>query len=236
MADEVQAQRDYYARTAQHYDAMHVQSRDEHGVALSAFAGLVSELGAVSILDVGAGTGRALDRLAALLPQASLLGVEPVRELREVGHARGIAPDRLIEGDALNLPFADGSFDFVIETGALHHIPTPARAVAEMARVARRGVMISDSNKFGQGSAITRFAKAVIGRLGLWNAMIWLTTRGKMAKWSEGDGVYYSYSAFDDFDVLRAKFPRVYMMNTVPAHGFDLRRGSSHVCLIAMTD
>ena len=66
--------------------------------------------------------------------------------------------------------------------------------------------------------------------------MIWLTTRGKMAKWSEGDGVYYSYSAFDDFDVLRAKFPRVHMMNTVPAHGFDLRRGASHVCLIAMRD
>lgn len=54
-ASQVAAEREYYARTAQHYEAMHVGGVDEHAVALASFAGLARLRGAGSVLDVGAG-------------------------------------------------------------------------------------------------------------------------------------------------------------------------------------
>jgi SAM-dependent methyltransferase len=50
----------------------------------------------------------------------------------------------LVRGDAENLPFQDGSFDYVFVHDGLHHIPTPERAISEMARVARRGLLVTE--------------------------------------------------------------------------------------------
>ena len=116
---------------------MHIRQADEHGKALGAFVGLAEAFGPVgSVLDVGAGTGRAIEKLKARWPKAKIIGIEPADALREVGHKKGIGYDELVAGDALDLEFRDDSFDFVIETGALHHIKTPIDAVKEMARVA----------------------------------------------------------------------------------------------------
>jgi SAM-dependent methyltransferase len=43
------------------------------------------------------------------------------------------------QGDALKLPFADGSFDRVIASEVLEHIPDDESAMAELARVLRPG-------------------------------------------------------------------------------------------------
>ncbi len=54
----------------------------------------------------------------------------------------------LIEGDALALPFADGSFDVVMSVCAIEHFDDGAAALAEMARVLRPGgdlVMSADA-------------------------------------------------------------------------------------------
>lgn len=229
-------QRAYYERTAEHYEAMHVRPDDEHGRALARFADLARRMEAVSVLDVGAGTGRALQLLGAALPGVKLVGVEPSAALRSVGHSKGISEDALIHGSGEALPFEDGAFDFVIETGMLHHVPEPAKVVAEMLRVARRGVMISDSNKFAQGAKWLRLVKALVDRLGLWKPFIWLQTRGRMAKWSEGDGVFYSYSVLDNFEQVRARFPQIELAATVPMTGSSLRRDAGHLCLIATSN
>jgi SAM-dependent methyltransferase len=42
-------------------------------------------------------------------------------------------------GDAQSLPFADASLDIAVTSYSLHHISDPARVIAEMARVVRRG-------------------------------------------------------------------------------------------------
>jgi SAM-dependent methyltransferase len=236
MIDDVQAQRDYYARTAEHYDAMHVSEGDEHTVALAAFCGLATLRTPASILDIGAGTGRAVTYLQARWPQCRVVGVEPVAALRAVGHERGIAPDVLIEGDVLKLDFADDAFDYVIQTGVLHHVADPAAAVAEMMRVARVGIMLSDSNRYGQGSRPARIAKDVLRRLRLWRPFIYAQTRGRMSKWSEGDGLYYSYSLFDNLAQIRRKFPRVTVMNTQDIDGTDARFGSAHAMIFALKD
>jgi ubiquinone/menaquinone biosynthesis C-methylase UbiE len=227
-------QRAYYARTAEHYDAMHIRSDDEHGIALAAFVGLARLKDVSSILDVGAGTGRALQVLQEQLGDINLMGVEPVKELRQIAYERGISPSNLVEGDALALPFSDNAFDFVIETGVLHHLREPSKAVKEMVRVAKRGVMISDCNKFGQGSRLGRRLKGIVRFFGLWNLVIWVQTRGTMTKCSKNDGVFYSYSVFDDYQLLTKKFPRIFVMNSTPLFGTDLRVGTSHVVVFAL--
>jgi ubiquinone/menaquinone biosynthesis C-methylase UbiE len=234
IPNEVSEQRRYYERTAQHYDSMHVDARDEHGKALNAFMGLAEVFGPVtSVLDVGAGTGRALKKLKDRWPDARVIGVEPVDALREVGHKNGLLPTQLISGDALHLDFADNSFDYVIETGVLHHIAEPGLAVREMARVARKGLMISDTNNIGQGGAASRAIKYLIKSAGLWPAFVWLQTGGKMYKMSEGDGVFYSFSAYDCIDSFQVKFPNIHYMNTMRSAGVNIYRGSPHVMLFA---
>jgi ubiquinone/menaquinone biosynthesis C-methylase UbiE len=145
----------------------------------------------------------------------------------------GISNDDLRECDALQLPFDEDSFNWVVETGVLHHIRHWPKAVAEMARVARHGVLISDTNDIGQGSPRTRTLKMLIKKLGLWTASVWLQTNGKMSKWSEGDGLYYSFCAFDALPLLRGKFAQVQVMNTQGSGGADVLNAVSHVAIVA---
>ncbi len=62
---------------------------------------------------------------------------------RTRGERYGISYD-LVRGDAENLPFADGSFDYGFVHDGLHHLPEPERAIAELARIARRGIMVTE--------------------------------------------------------------------------------------------
>src|SRR5206468_4241441 len=48
-----------------------------------------------------------------------------------------------VEGDATALPFPGEQFDVVVCRFAFHHIDEPARAAAEMARVARPGATVA---------------------------------------------------------------------------------------------
>lgn len=61
--------------------------------------------------------------------------------------ARKWAPEvPLVRGDALRLPFADGSFDFATCCMFLHHLETGAAVgvIREMERVTRRGWIVAD--------------------------------------------------------------------------------------------
>ncbi len=230
----IDTQRDYYEQTAAAYDARHVGAADEHGKALVAFMALAELAGPVaSVLDVGAGTGRAVKILKDRWHAATILGVEPVAALRNEAIRNGLSCHEIVEGDALLLEFADESFDYVIATGVLHHIQDPGRAVREMVRVARKGVMISDSNNLGQGNPAARLGKFLVKTAGLWRALIWLQTRGRMHKFSEGDGIYFSYCAFDAIKNLRPKFPVIHVLNTQPYAGFNPYRGAPHVMIFA---
>jgi SAM-dependent methyltransferase len=163
-----------------------------------------------SVLDVGSGTGRALVHLKKL-PELRVRGVEPVQALREAAYAKGISPDELTSGDATALPFADGSFDLVCETGVLHHVAKPDKAVREMLRVARKAIFISDSNNFGQGSALSRLVKNALRLGGLWEAANYLRTGGRGHHESAGDGIFYSYSVFNQLPLIRAACERVHL-------------------------
>ena len=234
MSNETEKQRQYYAETAAKYDDMHMDGDGEHHIALGWLSSLIGLKNIQSVLDVGSGTGRVL-RTLDTQSGVRVVGIEPVEALRKQGHATGIAPDHLVDGDALNLTFADNSFDLVCEFAVLHHIKDHRRAVSEMCRVAKRGVFISDSNNFGQGGFVKRSTKQTLHCLGLWPLYDRMATRGKGYHWSQGDGVYYSYSVFDDVPVLQKKFRKLHFLST-KSSGPNLYRSAPHVAIFATND
>ena len=227
---EIELQRDYYARTASVYEELHVQDGDEHFFALAWLAALIGHYGFRSVLDVGSGTGRGLIYLKTMFPDLKVVGVEPSPELRRVGHDKGLSQEELIDGDAMSLAFANGSFDLVCEFGVLHHVKFPRQMIGEMLRVAKSGVFISDDNHFASGSLPNQITKRFLRNIHLWRAAYWLRTGGKCYGISEGDGLSYAYSVFDDYDYISSKCEHVHMVNT-RGNGADLFRSAQNVAL-----
>ncbi len=209
--DIAEEQQRYYTRTAGKYDDLHLHEKDEHYFALSLLRGVLDYLDARSILDIGSGTGRALIYLKNKRPDLKIIGVEPVTALREVGYTKGLSKDELVPGDAQQLAFSDGEFDIVCEFGVLHHIRDPARVVAEMLRVAKKAIFISDANNFGQGSVLKRGIKQTLHTFGMWRLARYLW--GDIL-YSEADGISYSYSVFDNYKQIRCQCSPIYLFNT----------------------
>lgn len=197
--DAAARQAAYYAATASEYNVAHLELDEENNLAIDEVVRLIAGLDVRTVLDVGSGTGRAIDRILEQRPDISTFGVEPVAELVDQ-----TAPSEasLVQGSALALPFADNSIDVVMETAVLHHLRDPSIAVAEMMRVARCAVFLADSNRFGQGRFAARVVKLLLYKSGLWAPLVMLRTRGRGWFWSEGDGLFYSYSTYDSFDAL----------------------------------
>jgi len=232
--EEVSKQRDYYRRTAGEYEAMHLAEGDEHYVALAFLSALITHHGFKSVLDVGSGTGRALAYLKARHPDVRFVGIEPVKELREVGYRAGLSVAELVDGDALALPYAAGEFDLVCEFAVLHHVRTPSRVVTEMLRVASRAVFISDCNNFGQGGRLARALKQALDAVGLWPLANWIKTRGRGYSESEGDGLFYSYSVFNDLPSIRRACRKLHLLNTAGGPSGNLYRTAPHVAVLGI--
>jgi ubiquinone/menaquinone biosynthesis C-methylase UbiE len=216
----VEIQRRYYTERAERYEQMHAHEGSEEDFSLRFCLLLLQMLGARSLLDVGSATGSGLRKLQESMPGLSICGVEPVaaliREAERGGHPACI-PILQASGEAL--PFADGSFDVVSEFGILHHVANPNAVVGEMLRVASKAVFISDSNRFGQGSFSLRLIKLALYKLGLWGAYDYLRTGGKRYQLSEGDGLYYSYSVYDSFDLVSKWADRVILVPMASPQG-----------------
>jgi SAM-dependent methyltransferase len=91
------------------------------------------------VLDVACGAAHATEQAAPHVRQ--VVGIDITPALLHVGaqrlHEAGVDNVLLQEGNATALPFVDESFDLVMCRTAIHHMPDPQRAVAEMARVCR---------------------------------------------------------------------------------------------------
>jgi SAM-dependent methyltransferase len=205
-----QLQRAYYERTSRHFDEWHLQAMDEHHSALQWIDFLFPKDKIGSILDVGAGTGRAIQFFRDSGRQ--ITGAEPSSAQIAQAVKKGIAPGHIVQADGAALPFADGSFDAVCEFGMLHHADRPERVIGEMLRVARKAVFISDSNRFGQGGIVAKISKLVLYNMGMWKLIERLRTGGKGYHVSERDGLFYSFSVYDHLEQISQAAEHVWLL------------------------
>lgn len=119
------------------------------------------ELGGRSVLEVSCGHGGGASYLARTLRPARYTGLDLNREgigfCQKRHRVDGLS---FIQGDAENLPFADGAFDVVINVEASHCYPDFPRFLAEVARVLRPGghFLYADF-RFGEGPAGGDFSR-----------------------------------------------------------------------------
>ncbi len=231
--NEEELQRAYYSRTAQAYNEMQVHEKDGHFLALCFLVGVLEHLEIGSVLDIGSGTGRALAYIKKQKPGIRAIGIEPVDELRKVGYDSGIDENELLAGDATRLQFKDKEFDLVCSFAVLHHIRKPDDVIAEMLRVAKKAIFVSDANTFGQGSAGLRVVKQAINFFGLWRVANFIRTRGKGYTISEGDGLAYSYSVFDNYKQIKEHCGRIHLLN-LTGDSINPYRTSDQVALLGI--
>jgi len=88
------------------------------------------------VLDVGCGDGT-IDRIIqSRRPDVEIQGVDVL--------VRASAQIPVTQFDGKNLPFDDGSFEYVMFIDVLHHVDDQSRLLAESSRVAKNGLIIKD--------------------------------------------------------------------------------------------
>ena len=104
----------------------------------------VNLLPGTRVLEVGVGTGLALPRYA---PDKRITGIDLSADMLELARARVKADglsnvEALLEMDAEQTSFEDGSFDVAVAMFVASVVPNPRRLLAEMRRVVRPGGQI----------------------------------------------------------------------------------------------
>jgi phosphatidylethanolamine/phosphatidyl-N-methylethanolamine N-methyltransferase len=106
--------------------------------------------GEQSVLDLGIGTGVSLNYYPA--DRGRIVGVDlsagMLRECRKKIRERGLNRVSVFQGNALNLPFADSTFDMVFISHVISVVSDPIQLVREAQRVAKEGARIVIVNHF----------------------------------------------------------------------------------------
>jgi SAM-dependent methyltransferase len=129
------------------------------------FAPLVLRPG-LNVLEVGCGTGDFLRLLASLLSSGTAAG-EDLSETM-IAEARQRSAENIDNlsfrvGTVLDLPFPAASFDRVLATQLLVHVPDPAKALMEMKRVLAPSGMISIT-EVDWGTLVVQSSEGELGR------------------------------------------------------------------------
>lgn len=104
----------------------------------------VAAVGPATMLDAGCGEGFVAQVLLDRMPELRIVGCDlSPRAARQAARQNPAA--RFAAASLLALPFPDGAFDVVGCFEVLEHLPRemPERALRELARVARRAVVLS---------------------------------------------------------------------------------------------
>src|SRR5205814_4952916 len=93
------------------------------------------------VLEIGLGYGT-LGQLIATRGadyHGADIASEPVGMMRQRLSWLGLPKDQVVQASVLELPFADGAFDYVYSIGCLHHTGDLERSVQEVYRVLAPG-------------------------------------------------------------------------------------------------
>jgi demethylmenaquinone methyltransferase/2-methoxy-6-polyprenyl-1,4-benzoquinol methylase len=110
-----------------------------------------------SALDVACGSGKLTAELARIVGgKGRAVGLDFSAQMLDV--ARRDHPGiEFIEGDALNLPFDDASFDAATIAFGLRNLANPVRGLVEMLRVVRRRAVVLEFVRPPQGAIGTAY-------------------------------------------------------------------------------
>jgi ubiquinone/menaquinone biosynthesis C-methylase UbiE len=150
---------------------------DAHSLKTTLFREIEAQrLQTFSILDVGAGSGE-------LLRVAATWANETNRDMRAVGlelnermaesiieESRGFDQITSVRGDALQLPFTDAQFDYVICSLFTHHFldDQVVQIFREMSRIARRRIFVIDLHRH----PVAYLLYTTLGKLVLHNRLL----------------------------------------------------------------
>lgn len=99
-----------------------------------------------NILDVCCGTGKLTREIAkAVSPNGCVTGIDFSEKMLSLARAKQFPEYKIIEfiqGDALNLPFEDNTFDGATVGWGLRNLPDLYRGIREMVRVIKPGCMV----------------------------------------------------------------------------------------------
>jgi 2-polyprenyl-3-methyl-5-hydroxy-6-metoxy-1,4-benzoquinol methylase len=161
-----------------------------------------------SILDVGCGEGVLTFEWAERLGDGRVVGIDlDDPKLRTEWARRGRPNLEFRAEEATSLPFADDEFDMACAIEVLEHVPEPEATLAEMARVARRHLLVSVPRE-PLWRALNMTRGAYLRRLG--------NTPGHVNHWSRGAFVRL-LSRYGAVEEARSPFP--WTMLLVRANG-----------------
>lgn len=117
-----------------------------------------------SVLDVGAGSGEMLASIRKFAGETNRKAHLTGLDLNEVstGSIKKAHIDA-VRGDALQLPFADNSFDYAICSLFTHHLPDEkvVEVMREMARVSNLGIFVIDLHRHPAAYALYKVFCAI---------------------------------------------------------------------------
>ncbi len=176
VADKADRVREMFARIAGRYDLnnrLHSFGRDQAWRRSAVRAAAVQP--GQAVLDVACGTGD----LAGMFERAGagrVVGLDFCEEMLELARLK-FAGRRIewVRGDAMELPFADGSFDVVSIAFGIRNVSQPRRALEEFVRVLRPGgrlVVLEFDRPRGRvlGAAARFYLDRVMPRTAAWLA------------------------------------------------------------------
>jgi SAM-dependent methyltransferase len=118
--------------------ALSAVTKAEHLVSLLRRAG-IDDVDAVA--EIGCGDGSVLEELARRDVGNSRIGMDISNRALEIAAGQpGVTGVQRFDGS--RIPAPDGAFDLVVATHVLEHVPDPEPLVGELARVARRALVI----------------------------------------------------------------------------------------------
>ena len=125
-------------------------------------------------LEVGCGTGKITEAIADIVGTLTVSDISE-RLAREVGQKMNLS---WMQQDACALTIPDSSFDVVISSECIEHVPYPEKALREMARVLKPGgfIVVTTPNK-------------------VWYPIIWLSMVTRMRKFAGRETWLFPHTA-----------------------------------------
>ena len=194
------AEKNFWDRNAKRYDRFMDKDRAAYERMYELMRPAVRQK---TVLELATGTGLIAKHIVGAAQSVEATDASPDM-IREAERENRSAKLHFSVQDMFHLPYADGSFDVVIAANALHIVPQPEKALAEMGRVLKEdGVLIVPTFTHAGNSLYGRVRAFFMKLVGFPLHSKW--SSGTYLRFLEENGWQVQKS-----EVLKASFPLTY--------------------------